>query len=160
VRKLEDWFSSLARVDRPDVLPEVLAREPRSAPGGPSRPRRVAIAMAALAVFLVAFAFVITSFGQRSTPGAMPTGFSSTPAPGNQVAPTWLSAEAATMAAANGDATPSSAQWDLTDADAAAPAVGLRAELPVSRCISSSCAATSSRIRRRCRRGRHCRREP
>jgi hypothetical protein len=130
VRKLEDWFSSLARVDRPDVLAEVLALEPRSAPGGPSRPRRVAIAVAALAVFLVAFAFVITSFGQRSTPGAMPTGFSSTPAPDNQVAPTWLSAEAATMAADNGDATPSSAQWVLTDADTAAPAVGLESGAP------------------------------
>ncbi|MGZ4125516.1 MAG: hypothetical protein ACXVQU_08185 [Actinomycetota bacterium] len=125
MRKLDDGFSSLARVDTPDVWSDVLEREPRSAPSGPSRPRRLAIAAAALAVFVAAFAFVTTSFGQRSSPRATPTGFRSTSVPGSHMAPTWLSDEAATMAAANGDASPSSAQWVLTDADTAAPAVGL-----------------------------------
>jgi hypothetical protein len=86
--------------------------------------------VAALAVFVAAFAFVTTSFGQRSTPGATPTGFRSPSPPANHVAPTWLAAEAATMAAANGDAIPSSAQWVLTDADTAAPAVGLESGAP------------------------------
>jgi hypothetical protein len=130
VPKIEDGFESLSRVPTPDVWSDVLDREPRSAPDGPSRSGRLAIAAVALAVFVAAFALVARTFDERSTPGSTASGTHPTSAPGTDVAPTWLSDEAAAMAAANGDARPSAAQWVLTDANTAAPAVGLESGDP------------------------------
>ena len=118
--KLDDGFASLARVRTPDVWSDVVTREPGPPPDGPSPVGRLAVVALALAVFVGGFSYLATTFDAARTPA----GSNTTPS-ASSAAPEWLVAKAFDMARANGDPHPTSAQWVLTDADTAAPAVGL-----------------------------------
>jgi hypothetical protein len=120
VTKIGDGFASLARVRTPDVWADALGREPGRLPDGPSPVGRLAVAVLSLAVFVGGFSYLATTFDAARAPGG-----STMRPPAASSAPGWLVTKAFDMAKGNGDAHPTSAQWVLTDADTAAPAVGL-----------------------------------
>jgi hypothetical protein len=91
VPKVEDAFRSLSRIRAPDLWDEVLAREPRLTPEGPSRIGRLAVAAVALAVFVGGFVVVATTFDRgdgepassvtTATPTAISTATQGPPSP-------------------------------------------------------------------------------
>ena len=120
---LRDHLRQANRLEVPDLWAEVetrarsgVGRVPALRPPGPRR-QRFAAAVVAGAIFVVAGTFAWTALRPGSEKHNEGT-FAATP-------PGWLLDQARRMARLSGDPRPTSAQWVLTDAETAAPAVGL-----------------------------------
>jgi hypothetical protein len=105
VTKLEDGFESLSRVRTPDVWVDALEREPRPAPEGPSGPRRLLVAAAALVIFVAGFVFVTSTFDRSEREPGSSIG-TSAPTPTPTPTPTETPSSSASMPAPAGPVTP------------------------------------------------------